>query len=171
MFSAPLNRSSIAIVFNAAMCRHLGPWTLAPLLLVTLAGPALAQERRFRSVDAVAGQQVRLARVGTVSQECQTGPAPEVNVITPPKSGQLAIRDGRARAGSLARCPEAEFPTRVVLYKARDGYRGTDEVVYEVRRPDGRVRVYTIRISIVERSNSERVRPEAGASGHDGADE
>lgn len=122
--------------------------TALTVALLSVAGSAAAQERLFRSVDAPPGQQVRLGMAGNVSPDCKPGPLPEVKVLTLPKNGQLAIRDGKAKPGSLQRCPTLEVPARGVFYQARSGFKGTDEVAYEVRRPDGRVQVHTIQITV-----------------------
>lgn len=129
----------------------------ASLALALLGGTAItrgavAQERLFRSVDAAAGTQVRLGMAGNVSPDCKPGPLPEVKVVTPPKNGQLAIRDGKTKPGSLSRCPTLEVPARGVFYQAKAKFNGSDEVAYEVRRPDGRVQVHTVRITVSEQA-------------------
>ena len=135
------------------------PWIASFFVAAIAGGDALAQEHRFRSLDAVAGQQLRLGLAGTVSDDCRAGPAPEVVVVTLPKNGQLVVRDGRARPDSLPRCPGLSFPTRSIYYQPRARYSGTDEVTYEIRRPGGRVRVHTVRITVAERSSVEHSKP------------
>jgi hypothetical protein len=108
----------------------------------------VAQERLFRSVDALPGKQVRLGLVGNVTPECKVGPKPDVKVVTPPKHGVLAIRSGKTKAGSLARCPNLEVPAEGVFYQPAGNFSGVDEVVYQVTRADGRNQLVTVRISV-----------------------
>lgn len=115
---------------------------------VGLAGSALAQEQVFRSVDAVAAKQVRLAMVGNITKECTPGPTPEVKVVTPPKNGTLALRTGKTKAGALARCPKLEAPAQALFYQANPKFNGSDEVVYEVKRADGRNQSVTVKINV-----------------------
>jgi hypothetical protein len=124
-------------------------YVISANILVLFAGcQAVAQERLFRSVDALPGRQVRLGLVGNVTPECKVGPKPDVKVVTPPKHGVLAIRSGKTKAGSLARCPTLEVPAEGVFYQAAANYSGIDEVVYQVTRADGRNQLVTIRISV-----------------------
>ena len=116
------------------------------LILTMFAVPAFAQERVFRTAKAAPGKQIRLSVAGNVTKECTPGPLPETTVITPPKNGTLAIRDGNMKAGSLKRCPDLRIPVRDVFYMANPSFSGTDEVVYEVKRSDGRTQSITIRI-------------------------
>ena len=132
--------------------RHTTGLLASGLAVALAAGPAAAQERLFRSVDAVAGQQLRLGLAGNVTQDCKPGPLPEVKVLAPPKNGQLAVREGKTKAGSLARCPALEVPARGVFYQAKAKFNGSDEVVYEVKRSDGKVQVHTVKISVSEQA-------------------
>lgn len=118
------------------------------LILSMATSPALAQEQIFRTVKAAAGKQMRLGLIGNVTKECTPGAMPEVKVVTRPKQGTLAIRTGKAKAGSLKRCPNLEVPIRGVFYQASPGFSGTDEVVYEVKRADGSTQSITTRIEV-----------------------
>ncbi len=118
------------------------------LILSMFAVPALAQERVFRTAKAAPGKQIRLSVAGNVTKECTPGPLPETTVITPPKHGTLAIRDGNMKAGSLTRCPDLRVPVRGVFYMANPSFSGTDEVVYEVKHSDGRTQSISVRIEV-----------------------
>jgi hypothetical protein len=118
------------------------------LILTMSAVPAFAQERVFRTAKAAPGKQIRLSVAGNVTKECTPGPLPETTVITPPKNGTLAIRDGNMKAGSLTRCPDLRVPVRGVFYMANPSFSGTDEVVYEVKRSDGRTKSVSIKIEV-----------------------
>ena len=120
--------------------------------LLCAIGPASAQEKVFRSVEAAPGKQARLALIGNVSKECTPGPKPQVKVVTPPKNGTLSIRSGKTKPGSLARCPTLEVPAEGVFYTSNPSFNGTDEVVYSVARADGRNQMVTIRITVSEKT-------------------
>jgi hypothetical protein len=123
--------------------------------LLSAIAPVSAQEKLFRSIDAVPGKQIRIGLVGNVTKECTPGPKPEVKIVTPPKNGLLAIRSGKTQPGMLARCPKLEVPAEGLFYTANPKFSGTDEVVYSVTRADGRNQLVTIRITVAEKAKPE----------------
>jgi hypothetical protein len=125
-------------------------WTLATAFAVALAtgAPALAQEKIYRSTDAVSGKSVRLSVHGNVSKDCKAGPLPEIKIVTPPKHGALAVRQGKVKAGQLKRCPNLDVPVEGVFYQANASYTGEDEVAYEVKRAGGPVQSMTVKINV-----------------------
>lgn len=129
--------------------------------LLCAIAPAWAQEKVFRSVEAMPGKQIRLALVGNVSKECTLGPKPVVKVLTPPKNGELSIRSGKTKPGSLARCPNLEVAAEGLFYTAKPKFGGTDEVVYGVTRSDGRNELVTIRIIVTDKAKPEAQSPKA----------
>ena len=131
-------------------------FTRALAITLLCAAPALAQEKIFRSVDAAPGKQVRLALVGNVSKECSPGPKPDVKVLTAPKHGILAIRSGKTKPGSLARCPNLAVPAEGIFYTANANFSGTDEVVYGVTRSDGRNELVTVKIAVGGAAKSDK---------------
>ena len=137
------------------------PLAASALALALASGPALAQEKLFRTVKATPGQQARLGILGTVKRDCTAGAAPEVNVVTPPKQGTLAVRDGKAKAGTIKRCPNLEAAIRGVFYQANAGTTGTDEAVYEIKRADGSTQTVTVRIEIGAAKGSDKPEQDA----------
>jgi hypothetical protein len=119
---------------------------IAPALL--LAAPAPAQEKIYRSVDAVSGKAVRLGIYANVSKECTLGPPPEIKVVAPPKQGSLAVKSGKLKAGTLARCPKLEVPAQAIFYESNARFAGSDEVGYEVKQADGRVQSQSVKITV-----------------------
>jgi len=111
-------------------------------------GPALAQDKIYRSADAVAGKAMRLSVHGNVSKDCKPGPLPEIRVLTSPKHGTLAVKRGKVDAGQLKRCPTLEVPVEGVFYQANANYTGEDEVAYEVKRSDGPAQSMTVKITV-----------------------
>jgi hypothetical protein len=123
---------------------------LAAFVLLAAATPAFGQDKVYRSVDAVAGRTMRLAVVENVAQDCKLGPLPEIKVLTSPKQGSLAVRSGKAKAGTLSRCPNLEVPRQGVFYQAKPKYVGADEVAFEIKRADGRVESVTVKINVTD---------------------
>jgi hypothetical protein len=111
-------------------------------------GAALAQDKVYRSADAVSGKAMRLSVHGNVSKDCKPGPLPEIKVVTPPKHGTLAVKRGKVGAGQLKRCPTLEVPVEGVFYQANANYTGDDEVAYEVKRSDGPAQSMTVKITV-----------------------
>jgi hypothetical protein len=116
------------------------------ILLSSASGSA--QEQVFRNVAVAEGARVRVGIHGNVSKECTPGALPEVKVVTPPKNGTLTVSSGKTKAGSLARCPSLEVPARGVFYQPKPRYSGPDEIVYEIRRSDGRKQSITIKLTV-----------------------
>jgi hypothetical protein len=113
-----------------------------------LAGSVSAQEQLFRNMNVSEGARVRLGMHGNVSKACESGALPEIKVVTAPKNGTLAVRSGKTKAGTLARCPALEVPARAVFYQANPRYTGADEVVYQLVRPNRPTQAITIKITV-----------------------
>jgi hypothetical protein len=124
---------------------------LAVSTLVLAAVPALAQEKLFRNVDAQPGKTQRLAVAANVSPDCKPGTPPDIKVLQPPKNGSLAVRSGETPAGQLKRCPGLKVPVQGVFYQAKAGFSGGDEVVFEIRRPDGKVQTHSVKITVADK--------------------
>ena len=131
--------------------------------LALAAGPALAQEKAVRSVEAVSGKSTRLTVHGDVTKDCKLGPLPEIRITTSPKHGALTVRQGKSKAGSLKRCPSLEVPIQGVFYQANAGYAGSDEVAYTVVRGGRATQAITVKITV-----GAQAKPGSGAG--DGAD-
>jgi hypothetical protein len=127
-------------------------------------GSALAQSNSaYRSADAVAGKPHRLGVYGNVQKDCTSGPLPTIQVLTPPKHGELNVRSGTLKAGRITRCPNLEAKAQGVFYKANPAYKGADEVSYEVKSASGKVESHTVRITVKDA-------PPAGAKPNPDAD-
>lgn len=124
------------------------------------AGPALAQDKIYRSADAVSGKTMRLGLYEDVPKECTAGPLPEIKVVTPPKHGSLTVRSGKTKAGELKRCPKLEVPAQGVYYQANANYTGADEVAYEVKRVARETQSITVKIMV-----GAQAKPASGAKG------
>ncbi|WP_445504371.1 4-aminobutyrate aminotransferase [Microvirga sp. G4-2] len=102
----------------------------------------------YRSTDVVAGKTHRLGVYGNVQKDCTSGPLPTVRVVTPPKHGELNVRNGKLKAGRISRCPKLEAAAQGVFYKPNPTYKGADEVSYEIKSASGKVESHTVRITV-----------------------
>jgi hypothetical protein len=118
------------------------------MVVLVSAGPALGQNKIFRTADAVTGKTVRLGVYANVSKDCTAGPLPQIKVVTHPKRGALAVKSGKVKPGALARCPQLEVPVQGVFYQSNPKFTGADEVAYEVTHPDGRVQSLSVKINV-----------------------
>ena len=120
--------------------------------LWSFGSPALAQTSQvFRNAEAVAGKVTRLGVVSNLKRDCQLGPAPEVRVVTPPKTGALEVRDGKVKTAEKTRCPNLEVSVKAIFYKAPAKFKGEDQAVFEIKNADGELRSVTVRINVGER--------------------
>jgi hypothetical protein len=119
--------------------------------LVLSGTAAVAQTNTaHRSTDVVAGKPHRLGVYGNVQKDCTSGRLPTVQVVTPPKHGELNVRSGKVKAGRISRCPKLEATAQGVFYKPNPTYKGADEVSYEVKSASGKVESHTVRITVKE---------------------
>ena len=130
-----------------------------------LAASSAGADDLFRSQDAAPGKAVRLGLYGNVAKDCKVGPAPAVNVLTPPKNGNLAVKSGKTKTDKVPGCSSLEAPVQGVFYEAKRGYSGADEVVYEVKQADGRTQKHTVRITVADKPGSAPAAPAKPASG------
>jgi hypothetical protein len=144
------------------------PATLTGLAALALAAggtQALAQtDSIFRNQETAPGRSLSLGVYGNLQKDCKAGPPPEVKVVTPPKNGSLAVRNVTLK-DRVKRCPGLEVPVQAVLYQSNGSYKGPDEVAYEVKTPDGKVRAITVRITVTDKPAA----PAAGAAKKDEA--
>ena len=82
------------------MTRSLQSILIASLGFALGAGQALAQDKIYRSAEAVSGKEVRLSMHANVSKDCKPGPLPEIKVVATAKHGVVAVKRGRSRQAS-----------------------------------------------------------------------
>jgi hypothetical protein len=129
-----------------------------------LGAPALAQTNSvFRNVEAVSGKVARLGSHTVVKPDCSPGPLPEIKVLTPPKNGSLNVRTGKAKTTRYPKCPNLETPAIGVFYMPPANFKGSDEIIYELKAPDGRTQSHHVRITVTDK-------PAPAAKPQDGTD-
>lgn len=143
----------------AALFRPVG---IAALVVTGACFSASAQEQLYRTAEVASGKQTRIAIYGNVSKECTAGQPPDIKVVKPPAHGTLAVRSGKTKPGSLARCPALEVLAQGVFYQPNPKYMGADEVAFEVKRSDGRNQAVTVKITVSDKPKPD-AKPNAGA--------
>ena len=128
--------------------------TITALATVLVAVTAHAQESIYRSAQVASGQTVRLAVFGSMKPDCTAGPAPEVKVVSPPKTGIVRVSAGKMKTNLKGRCPELQIPVHGVFYQAKPNFVGQDEISFEVTNDAGKKVSQTIKITVTERPAS-----------------
>ena len=136
------------------MTRSLQSILIATLGFAVGAGQALAQDKIYRSAEAVSGKEVRLSIHANVSKDCKPGPLPEIKVVTTAKHGVVAVKRGKVKAGQLKRCLKLEAPVEGVFYQASANYTGEDEVAYQVEPADRPALLITVKINVAAQPKS-----------------
>ncbi|WP_139165489.1 4-aminobutyrate aminotransferase [Microvirga guangxiensis] len=134
--------------------------SIGAVMLAVCNGAAWAQSNSaFRSAEVVAGKQERLGVYGNVQKDCTSGPLPTIRVLTPPRNGELNVRNGKLKAGRITRCPKLEATAQGIFYKAKPAYKGTDEIAYEVRSASGKVESHTVKITVKDAQAPDSAKP------------
>lgn len=106
---------------------------------VMLAVPAMAQEKIInKQVTALSGRDTKVAIFGFVTPQCTNGKA-TIAVAQKPKNGTLTSKSGKMRAGIVTRCPALEPKGAAFFYRPKDGFSGTDQIVFVVIADSGAV--------------------------------
>ena len=117
----------------------------------------------YRNVEAVSGKVARIGAHISVKPDCSADTLPEIKVLTPPKNGSLNVRTGKVKTTRITKCPNLETPAQGLFYMPGAKYTGADEVIYQVKTPDGKVTSHTVRITVSDK-------PSAGPKAQEGTD-
>ncbi|MCC0805238.1 4-aminobutyrate aminotransferase [Methylobacterium sp. W2] len=122
---------------------------LAASLLIGLASvPAMAQDTATRTETAAPGKSVRILIASNLKDDCKPGSMPEIRISTSPKNGSLITKTGSVTTPASHKCPNKKTAATGVFYQSKDGFTGTDEVVVEVKKADGKTSTQTITITV-----------------------
>ena len=124
-------------------------FTVVGTVAIASAAPGLAQEKFWRTVQVPAGATARLGSFSNLKPDCSPGPLPEIKVVTPAKTGVIAVRRRQGKLGPATRCPNADATAQIVSYQAKPT-PGQDEVAFQVTLPNGKVVLHTVVISVTE---------------------
>ena len=122
--------------------------TVAVAAAAFVLSPAVAQEVIYRSSQVASGQTVRLGVFGNMKPDCTAGPAPEVKVVSPPKTGVVRISPGKLKTNLKGKCPQVEVPVHGVFYQAKARFVGQDEITFEVSSASGKKVSQNIKITV-----------------------
>ncbi|MHC2001071.1 4-aminobutyrate aminotransferase [Methylobacterium sp. CM6241] len=120
----------------------------AGLFLALASVPAMAQDTATRSETAAPGKSVRILIASNLKDDCKPGSMPEIRISTSPKNGSLITKTGSVTTPSSHKCPNKKTAATGVFYQSKDGFTGTDEVVVEVKKADGKTMTQTINITV-----------------------
>jgi hypothetical protein len=123
----------------------------AALCLFALSGSALAQTSVYRNVDAASGTPVRARMVTSLKKDCTVGAPAQIKVVTPPKNGDLVIKNDKLKTPANFRCPNIETPVQVVFYQSKPKYVGPDEVALEVKTAEGGTQSINLKINVSDK--------------------
>lgn len=115
----------------------------AALLSCTIIFPASAQE----TATAMSGVETRVGWIGSVGENCQPNPAPEVGAAEVAGNGQIKLTTGEVQTNSVPACPGITIPAIVVFYTSAPGFEGEDSFVLTVDdRGTKSERSYTVKV-------------------------
>lgn len=109
---------------------------------------AIAQSMNYSSADVSAGASTRLGYYGAAAKACSPEPPPTIDVVTPPKHGELSIRTGSLTTNRLTSCPGLKLPVEIIFYSAHTGYTGPDTVVFKVKSAQGTESAWSYSIDV-----------------------
>src|SRR5262245_60808022 len=127
---------------------HILSWSITNIFMLAavaiLGGEASAQD----TYEVKAGEEVRLAVLGSMKANCEGNPAPEVRVAGPVALGSIRIASAKLKTNRFPKCPDVELPVRVIFYKAAPNVSGTDLVTLEISESTGSARTQTFNIRV-----------------------
>ena len=127
--------------------------TAAVCALIAAPGSASAQ-RIFGTYKVIpAGSTAKVGFHYIVRADCRSEGTTTVNVVTPPKGGEILTAPGSghthfAARSKFARCNGRLMPGTDILYRASPDFTGTDSFVVEDVYPDGTARQFPMTVSV-----------------------
>ncbi len=127
--------------------RRLRPVVVACVL--SLCAPAYAQVQTVdRAFKGDAGKDIRIGVFINVSKDCTSGPLPAVRLSTTPQHGKVTVRQGKVKATNYKECLALEVPGFVAFYRSQADFKGVDELILEIKFPNGRTEIQRIRVTV-----------------------
>ncbi len=117
-------------------------------IAVSMASAVLAQATSYTTAETTVGTPIRLTYHASAHKNCTPAPPPTIKVIEPPKAGALVVRKGMLATDKIAGCERIKVPAQVVFYNPKEGYVGSDHVIYEVTDSNGQVTTYDMTITM-----------------------
>lgn len=102
-------------------------------------------ERTFASP---ANKDARIGVYLNVRTDCSSGPLPTIRLASPPASGKVVVKSAQVKATNYKACLALEVPAYVAFYRSMPDFSGADNMVIEVRYPDGRTETQKITVNV-----------------------
>lgn len=118
---------------------------------------AFAQTSKTATI--LTGRPTRIAVETALTRECKVGQMGGIRVITAPTNGTVSVKSDKLKTPKNFRCPEVETPVQTLIYLSNKNYKGSDELVYETRTPEGSTQTFTVKIIVTDKP------PQRGGSG------
>jgi hypothetical protein len=93
-----------------------------------------------------------------LNQSCKAAPLPVVVLVAGPAHGKVTFKKARLRVNNLKRCPPADLPAYVAIYRSSAGYIGQDAFTLEIIAPDGNSQFQRITLTITSNDSTKRMR-------------
>lgn len=129
-------------------------WVVVPLVLwLAGAGPALANEPKKLSLNAVGDQDIQVTNGISLARDCVARSGPRVGIIEAPKHGRLTERPVDMFPTYKADnprfpCNERRIKGVGAYYKAKPGFRGNDRFRFALVYYDGTAEFYSVDIKV-----------------------
>ena len=124
-------------------------WLAAALLLCLSAPPAVAQATLVeRSVNAVAGRDMRVGIYTTIRPDCTSGPLPAIRLASAPAHGTVSVKRATLKATNIKQCLAIDVPAYVAVYRAAADFHGADDFQLEVTFTGGRKELQHFTVSV-----------------------
>ena len=124
---------------------------LVLIAILGLGASAFAQDRTVeRRAKGRPGASIGIGFFVNVKPDCTSGPLPTIRLAGPPEHGKVAVKRVKVQATNYRECLALNVPGYIAFYQSRPGFSGTDLVTLEIKRPDGRVEIQKITVTVAE---------------------
>jgi hypothetical protein len=123
-------------------------WAGALLLLVVSASPDAYAQIVERTAQGESGKDIQIGVYVNIRPDCTSGPLPTIRLTEPPAHGKVTVKKASLNATNYKQCLALTAPAYVAFYRADKDFLGDDNVVLEVRYPQGRQETQHITITI-----------------------
>ena len=111
---------------------------------------ALPHHRSCWGVTICGRASIRIGVFVNVKPDCTSGPLPTIRLAGPPEHGKVAVKRVKVQATNYRECLALDVPGYIAFYQSRPDFSGTDLVTLEIKRPDGRVEIQKITVTVAE---------------------
>jgi hypothetical protein len=117
--------------------------------MLCAAGLANASSQRLqKAIRGIAGEEIRVAVLGSPRPDCTAGPRPQVRVVELPKNGTVRVGPRTLSTSRIRNCPRIDVPVTIVFYTSRSGFSGTDAFTLEVTLSSGAIEIQNVTVDV-----------------------